>query len=567
MNKRWLFVLGLVVILALVALLAVTLSGGDEETAQADDTPVSEAAQDEPVVDDTDTTGSASDAEAANPADDGGAESGAESGTDGAAASSDDAAVGGSPADERAQQPFDVTAFVWEFIQGEDDGVLLRMAADGTATDVVDFQPGLFDNRAMACSQDYWAQGGDAVALYTGAAEGTIAIYPFGDGAPVNLGTVNRMACAGPASFQLSANGQLAAYINYDREVAQAQYPHGILTVVNTQSGDVLTELDWATAFTLADGGVLTLRIFPDGKGNGTEADLDWWDSTGRRTLVTLEPAYPDEPENVECSLRSADVVRQGETAYVLAGQWCNTGQSSWRLLSVPMSGGAVTEITSGTPGGGFFPESFTTNLIPVTDGSGFLVTLPSGLRRNTASLAWLTLDGTLTPVGGVEHVLTDHFGDRLAEGRHLQLAPDGGALAFVTVDGNGFESLHMLSLSAAGSAPVLLEELGANQRVFQYVWSGEGAGTLFFASGSIESSSLQRAAPDGSVQRVERGRFFRVATNYAGDKVAAAEWFANPDRIGDDLFHLMAFTTSGQAFTLKEGGQEHNQMIPLALD
>jgi hypothetical protein len=56
------------------------------------------------------------------------------------------------------------------------------------------------------------------------------------------------------------------------------------------------------------------------------------------------------------------------------------------------------------------------------------------------------------------------------------------------------------------------------------------------------------------------------VATSFTGDKVAAAEWFANPASIGDDLFQLKVFDSSNTSFILKQGGAEHNQMIPFAV-
>ena len=118
--------------------------------------------------------------------------------------------------------------------------------------------------------------------------------------------------------------------------------------------------------------------------------------------------------------------------------------------------------------------------------------------------------------------------------------------------------------LSNASHPSVMVEEEGGGQRIFQYLWSANNR--LYYAAGSVESSALHVATLGGAPQRVERGRFFRLAVSYNGDKVAAAEWYANPNSIGDDLFKLTVLTTNGVVFTLKEGGEEYNRMIPLAL-
>jgi hypothetical protein len=109
-----------------------------------------------------------------------------------------------------------------------------------------------------------------------------------------------------------------------------------------------------------------------------------------------------------------------------------------------------------------------------------------------------------------------------------------------------------------------LIQEQGANERIFQYVWSPTNV--LYYIGGSIESNSLSSVTPGGSPQRVERGRFFQLAVSYDGKKVAAGEWYANPDSVGDDLFKLDAFDTSGKSYVLKQGDTTHNQMVPLAV-
>jgi hypothetical protein len=464
-----------------------------------------------------------------------------------------------------AQGTLDARVLVWESTPN-DDGQVEVLTSAGVSEVLVDFQPGVFDNWAKRCSQDHWAAGGQGVVLYTGAAQGSIAVYPLAGGAPVSLGSVNRMTCAGPMSFQLSPNGERAGYINYpfDMDVNFYEFPTGNLIFVDAATGTQQATFDWATSFALYDDGALMLRLFPDGKGNATEADLDWWDGASRRTLTTLEPVFPADKPDVACGIKSASVARVGDTAYVLAGQWCETGASSWWLASVPMSGGSATQIVTAASAGGFFPESFSTQLIPTKDGTGFVVATPSGLARNTVFLAWVTLAGQVTPILKDTHVIADKFGERLSEGRHMMVSLDGNTLAFVSVTGNNEQSLWTLDLSTPGGAPVAVEEQGTNQRIFQFVWSASGR--LYFISGSIESNSLKVATPGGDAQRIARGRFFQLAVTYLGDKIAAAEWFANPNSIGDDLFRLTLLDQSGNSVVLKEGGVEKNQMIPLAL-
>jgi hypothetical protein len=462
-----------------------------------------------------------------------------------------------------AQPPFEARVLVWEFTP-DDDGQLEVLTSSGAEEVLVDFPAGLFGNWAKPCGHDYWVAGGQAVALFTGAAEGDIRIYPLAGGAPIDLGYAFRMACAGPMTFQVSPNSQRAGYINYVSSIAGEEFPYGDLRLFDANTGTQLVSFDWTAAFALYDDGALMLRFFPDGKGNATEADLDWWDGSGRRTLVTLNPVYPPDKEGVECSLKDASLVRGGDTAYVLVGQSCRGGASNWRLVSVPMAGGAATEIAFGEPGGGFFSEHFSLNLIPTKDNTGFLVTVPSGLMRNTVRLMWVTLDGSITPIIENSHILVDRYNEPLSEARHFIQSLDGSTIAFVSVTGNNEQSLWLLDLSTPGANPVMIQEQGTNERIFQFVWSASNR--LYYAAGSIESNSLAVVTPGGSPQRIERGRFFRVVTSYTGDKVAAAEWYANPDSAGDDLFQLKVFDTNGNSFVLKQGGTSHNEMIPLAI-
>jgi hypothetical protein len=471
--------------------------------------------------------------------------------------------VSGYKAFTSAQAPFDVRAIVWE-LTPQDNGQVEVLTPAGVDQVLVDFPAGDQGNWAERCGQDYWSAKGQGAAIFAGAANGSLAIYPLAGGDPIPLGTVNRMACAGPATFQFSPKGERVGYINYAPESLDRSFPYGDIMFYDAAAGTQQATFDWGTAFSLYDDGALMLRMYPDGKGNATEADLDWWDGSAKQTLVTLEPVYPPDKKDVECGLASGSVARVGNSAYVLTGQRCEVGGSSWRLVSVPMSGGAATEIASGQPGGGFFPESFTTELLATKDGKGFLIAMPSGLERNTVRLQWVTPDGQVTPLLEGQHILADRFGERLSEGRHMMLSADGSTLAFVTVSGNGYQSLWLLDLSTPGGTPVLVQEQGANERIFQYVWSPTNV--LYYVGGSIESNSLSSVTPGGSPQRVERGRFFQLAVSYDGKKVAAAEWYANPDSIGDDLFKLDVFDTSGKSFVLKQGDTTHNQMIPLAV-
>ncbi len=452
----------------------------------------------------------------------------------------------------------------WEFTPN-DDGQVEMLSTSGESEVLVDFPPGQFANEAKVCGQDAWTKDESGVAIYTGAAEGTLAIFPLGGGTPLTLGKAHRMACAGPATFQFSPSRDWIGYISYRAESLDRDFPYGDLILLKAAEGAAVATFDWTTAFALYDDGALMLRFYPDGKGNATEADLDWWRTGGQqRNLTTLEPVYPPDKPDAECGFTSGAVAQVDKNAYVLVGQKCETGAANWRLLSIPLDGGAATEIASGVPGGGFFSGYFTTQLIPTADKSGFLVAVPSGLTRNTVQLGWVTFSGTVTPVLEGHHIIADRFGEKLSEGRHMLIAPDGKTLAFVTSTANQEQTLWLLDLSTVGGTPVAVEEMGVNQRIFHYVWGANN--TLYFAAGSVESSSLKSVKPGEAAQRIARGRFFRLAVSYNGDKIAAAEWYANPESVGDDLFKLTLFDSKGNTGTLKQGDKTHNQIIPLAI-
>lgn len=470
-----------------------------------------------------------------------------------------------------AQPPFEARVLVWEST-AQDDGALEVLTSAGASEVLVDLPGGLNGNRMKFCGHDIWAAGGQAIVLFAGAREGDIRIYPLAGGTAITLGAATlRMACAGPATFQLSPNAQRAAYIDYVFSVADEIFPYGNLLFFDANTGAQLGSFDRAVAFALYDDGALMLRFYPDGKGNATEADLDWWDGSRDRNLTTLEPIFPPDKPDVECTLKVGSLARIGDTAYVLTGQSCEGGGSNWRLVSVPMAGGAATQIAFGEPEGGFFSEHFSLNLYPTKDGTGFLMTVPSGLERNTVRLLWVTMDGSISTLLADRHVRVDRYASsgtptdaELSESRHFQISPDGSTAAFVTVTGNDEQSLWLLDLSTPGGQPVMIQEQGTNEKIWHYVWSASNR--LYYAAGSVASSSLFVVTPGGSPQRISRGRFFRVATSYTGDKIAAAEWYENPNSIGDDLFQLTLFDTNGNSFVLKQGGPEHNKMIPLAL-
>ncbi len=152
-----------------------------------------------------------------------------------------------------------------------------------------------------------------------------------------------------------------------------------------------------------------------------------------------------------------------------------------------------------------------------------------------------------------------------LNESRQLLVSPDGSALAFLTVTGNNEQTLWMLDLSTPGTQPVMVQEQGRGENIWHYIWSASNR--LYYAAGTVEAGSLSVVTPGGSPSRIERGRFFRIATSYTGDKIAAAEWYDNPNSLGDDLFQLKLYDTSGNTFILKQGTADaHNKMMPLAL-
>lgn len=466
-----------------------------------------------------------------------------------------------------AQDGPDVRVIVWESTPSNDG--TLYFHTPGSADEVlVDFPDGAFGNVAKLCGQDYWTKDGKGVAVFSGANEGNIIIYSLEGGAPVVLGPSTRIACSGPATFQFSPNHERVGYLSYATEIVNIndqEYPEGDLILLDPETGEQQGSFEHTMAFQLYDNGALMLRPYPDGEGYATEADLEWWDGSKRELLITLEPFYPADKEDVDCGLKTASLARVDDDAYVLLGQRCvQTNATTWRLLIIPMDGDEPRELATGVPNGGFFNDSFSANLIPTRDKSGFLMTLPSGLTYNTVALYWVTKDGIVTPALEGRHVLTERFGEKLSEGRLLLTSPDGKSLAFVSVDGNGDQTLWMLDLSTVGGTPVMLAESGTGQRVFQHVWSGNNK--LFYAAGSIESDSLYVVSPGEEPQRLLRGRFFRLAVSYNGEWLAAAQWFENPKSFGDDLFRLDVVDKNGNATLLKEGDVIYNQMIPLAI-
>ena len=431
------------------------------------------------------------------------------------------------------------------------------------------------------CGQDYWSSGGQSVAVYTteDADEGRIDLYPLAGGEPVALGPSHRMACAGPLSFQFSPNGQRVGYIDwkidYGQEIQLLPFQWGYLHLMDPNTGDELANFERTVGFMLYDDGALMMRVFPDAKENGEEADLVWWDGSARRTLVTLPVVVPEvgekDPEP-ECGITQAQPVRIGDTAYVLVGQRCDMKTSinnSWRVYSVPMAGGAATEIVKQDMGNiGFFSGAFSTLAFPTLDGSGMLIGLPSGLSANTVHLYWVTPDGTVAPVAEGMHFYSDRFGNQLTEGRNFQLSFNGGAIAFVSTQTANVSAdemaLWVMDMTTAGGQPVLVDQQSQGERIFQYLWAGNN--TLYFISGNLESSSISSSTVAGGSTRIERGRFYRMAISYNGEKIVGAEYWENPERQGQDLYKLTLLDTNGSVVEFAKGTELQNEFLPLAL-
>ncbi|MBN1200608.1 MAG: hypothetical protein JXJ20_02010 [Anaerolineae bacterium] len=462
---------------------------------------------------------------------------------------------------------------------GSDEGtgprVLGWLLSGGTGRRLMLFQEGTRPNslfvytqaesgsRLQRCGHFYRMPDQSGVIVFIGRERGDLVYVPLDGSEPLSFGQTGRLTCAAPDAMQVFADSDQIAYIDFGDSPRTQDFQTGNLIVYNLSQSTERARISDATAFTINREEILVLRLFPDGAGNATEADLDLWSSAGIQNIITLAPASPPDRDNIECTFTSGAVTRTLNTAHVLLGQRCQPGGSQWRLLNVPLAGGDAVEIASGEPGGGFFTENFTTQIFPATDGSAALIAVPSGLERHIATLQWVNMDGAITPVA--EFVPADRLDDLSTEGWHIQLSPDGQWLAFVQESRNREYSLWLLDLSQPGSTGQALITLGANERVFDYRW-GPG-NRLYYIAGNDQSNALFVVTPGQDPLRIIRGRFTGLEPDSRGEMVTVTAWIPDPDDPNWSLSQIELIDMNGEETQLWTAVNASQEVLPLGVE
>jgi hypothetical protein len=303
--------------------------------------------------------------------------------------------------------------------------------------------------------------------------------------------------------------------------------------------------IDHTAAFIAEGEGLQLLRLYPDGAGNITEADLDrWTGGANTQNLITFTPTVP------ECVFVSGALARNQNTAWVLFGEACQPGGNRWRLVRVALENGTGTEVASGPAGGSFFADTFTAQVFPATDGSAALVAAPSGLDRHNVTLFWVMPDGTTRPVA--EFALADRLGDANVEARHLRRSPDGQWIAAVLVTRAGQPSVRLIDLASPGSPGQDVLEAGAHDQIIDLRW-GPG-GRLVVIAGSATSNTLFVIAPGAEPTRIARGRFTSLEPDEGGQWIGVTGWVPNPEDSSTAISQAALIDLNGTILPLRQG-------------
>jgi hypothetical protein len=513
--KRLIFVLIPVIVIAvLLALIILASSDGDKDDTTDSTSPVDSTAGDQPPPQDS---------QAAAP-------------TQVAQSEDEQTASGGESAASEGTGP---RVLAWQ-ATSNGGGRLLQLQDGAMPQELFVTQAG----RIQPCSHAY--RLADGVILFVGNERGDLVYYPLDGSAPVTLGQTHRLTCAGPDTLQPFSDDQIA-YVRYAADALNRPYRVGTLVIADLE-GNESGGLDNTAAFTVTGGEVLALRFYPDGEGRASEADLDRWAADG--TIQNLLTLVPQGEEDAVCQFMSGAVARWQDTIYLLTGETCAPGGARWRLKRI--EGSAITEIASGEPGGSFYPDNFTAQVIPSTDGSAVLVAVPSGLQRHIARLLWVYPDGSTAEVA--EFVQVDRLGERDLEGRHLLRSPDGRWLAVGKLTRDNVPSLWLVDLDNPGQTPQELVTLGTNERLYDYQW-GPG-GRLYFIAGNDTLNTLYVAVPGTQPERIARGRFTSLAPDSRGERVVVTEWVDDPDAPNHARSQTVLIDLTGKTTVLWQAGQ-----------
>lgn len=411
--------------------------------------------------------------------------------------------------------------------------------------------PGITTGRIQRCSHHYRVGGDQGVILFIGQDRGDLVYYPFDGSAPITIGQTGRLTCAGPDTLQVFPDGKTIAYIEFTNGSLTAPYRSGNLILYSMEQQTRLSALDFTVDFEISGDDLLALRFYPDGEGRATEADLDIVSSGGARTAAILNPTIPDDDPDTECFFASGSIARAGNNVFVLLGQTCNPGGSTWSLLNVSLDDeGSINEIAHQEAGGGFYNEEFSTQVFASTDGSAALVAVPSGLERHIVRLIWVRTDGTTNQVA--DFSIADRLGDPYLEGRHLLISPESNWLAYIEVTPDGVQSLKLIDLSwpFQDSQPVM--GLNKNERFEDMRW-GPG-GRLFTISGGVASNAVYVTIPGMSPVRLARGQFTSLEPDTDGQVIAVAGWIKHPENTAISFEQASLMDMEGNLINLWQG-------------
>ncbi len=372
--------------------------------------------------------------------------------------------------------------------------------------------------RVFPCGADAFSRDGSYLIAYIGPRSGGLYRVPLEPGTPGTLdrwGDTLALTCNGRGRAGFSPDGTRWAYLDYPADAVSGIFPEGNLRVLDAADGHEIAVLEEVIAFDLLADGAYFVQFFTNPQGRADEAVINWWDGTGVSELQDLTPAD-------DCDWRSAaiDARPDGGAVVVSLGERCEQG-SQWRMFTVTREGEAAEHVYMRS-GGAFLPDAYINQVYYLPDGEHVLATFPQGRAKNIANLVLVALaQNTATLI--TSEVTVDAFPDGMAG--HLQFAPDGRSVAYVSSTANNEFMLHRLALDGS-TVPVSISAGARGETISTFFFHPDG-GLLYVAGGADGVDNALWLLPAGAdePERVIRGRFLRDAGLATGEMALLLEY------------------------------------------
>lgn len=408
-------------------------------------------------------------------------------------------------------------------------------------------------NRVRGCGESPTSPDGARYSFFVGRDIGALYVMD-GDQPPALLDTVNALTCLGGAAFQYAPAGDLLGYIAFEADATRAEFPDGLLRIVDSALNEVFRYSD-VIAFDLIETGAAFVSFFTNARGEADEAAIMLWDGGIEREVATLRP-------DQGCRFTSASIttLEDGDLLLVM-GHRCPGGdpRTSWQVYRVRTAERSAALGAFDYQTGTFAPFARTNNLFGAPGATTALFTVPDGITAHTVGLFAVDSASLETrPVWPDRLTMPSFSGTPNAAPR---LSPDGRWLAAVHTAGNNISSAMIFDLLNPQNAPISFSAGSAGNLISDMIFTTASDRLIFIAGAGgtareVSNSLIALDLPDSAESRIRRGAFAPgVLVSAEGTVVIAGDYQVPADSRQPAYLNLLRIdSVSGAVETLFEG-------------